>query len=135
MLIRINVFLGHSKLLCYLFSIGDMQKSICLWQLTFKIMPLSVIYYDVTYWLASFFYFILFFWLANRYFILFIFFPFIFISWRLITLQYCSGFCHTLTWGSGWGPHVNVSFFYIFYQITWFGYFDWITNYSCLLTT
>ena len=28
----------------------------------------------------------------------FIFFPFIFISWRLITLQYCTGFCHTLTW-------------------------------------
>ena len=26
------------------------------------------------------------------------FFWFIFISWRLITLQYCSGFCHTLTW-------------------------------------
>ena len=25
-------------------------------------------------------------------------FYFIFISWRLITLQYCSGFCHTLTW-------------------------------------
>ena len=25
------------------------------------------------------------------------FFPFIFISWRLIILQYCSGFCHTLT--------------------------------------
>ena len=25
------------------------------------------------------------------------FFYFIFISWRLITLQYCSGFCHTLT--------------------------------------
>ena len=24
------------------------------------------------------------------------FFPFIFISWRLITLQYCSGFCHTM---------------------------------------
>ena len=24
--------------------------------------------------------------------------PFIFISWRLITLQYCSSFCHTLTW-------------------------------------
>ena len=22
----------------------------------------------------------------------------LFISWRLITLQYCSGFCHTLTW-------------------------------------
>ena len=31
--------------------------------------------------------------------ILVFFFPsFIFISWRLITLQYCSGFCHTLTW-------------------------------------
>ena len=29
---------------------------------------------------------------------IFYFFPFIFISWRLITLQYCSGFCHTLTW-------------------------------------
>ena len=28
---------------------------------------------------------------------LFIYFPFIFISWRLVTLQYCSGFCHTLT--------------------------------------
>ena len=23
---------------------------------------------------------------------------FFFLSWRLITLQYCSGFCHTLTW-------------------------------------
>ena len=30
----------------------------------------------------------------------FFFSPFIFISWRLITLQYCSGFCHTLTWVS-----------------------------------
>ena len=27
-----------------------------------------------------------------------LFFSFIFITWRLITLQYCSGFCHTLTW-------------------------------------
>ena len=26
-----------------------------------------------------------------------IFFFIFFISWRLITLQYCSGFCHTLT--------------------------------------
>ena len=26
-----------------------------------------------------------------------LFFSFIFISWRLITLQYCSSFCHTLT--------------------------------------
>ena len=31
------------------------------------------------------------------FFYLFIF-SFIFISWRLITLQYFSGFCHTLTW-------------------------------------
>ena len=23
---------------------------------------------------------------------------FIYFNWRLITLQYCSGFCHTLTW-------------------------------------
>ena len=27
-----------------------------------------------------------------------IFFLFYFYSWRLITLQYCSGFCHALTW-------------------------------------
>ena len=25
---------------------------------------------------------------------------FIYLNWRLITLQYCSGFCHTLTWVS-----------------------------------
>ena len=29
---------------------------------------------------------------------LFVCFLFIFISWRLITLQYCSDFCHTLKW-------------------------------------
>ena len=43
--------------------------------------------------------------------LLFLFyFPFIFISWRLITLQYCSGFCHTLTWishGFTCVPHPN----------------------------
>ena len=36
------------------------------------------------------------------------FFSFIFISWRLITLQYCSGFCHILTWishGFTCAPH------------------------------
>ena len=33
----------------------------------------------------------------NTFIYLFIF-SFIFISWRLITLQYHSGFCHTLTW-------------------------------------
>ena len=29
---------------------------------------------------------------------IYIFISFIFISWRLITLKYYSGFCHTLTW-------------------------------------
>ena len=27
-----------------------------------------------------------------------VFFKFIYFNWRLITLQYCGGFCHTLTW-------------------------------------
>ena len=38
------------------------------------------------------------------------FYSFIFISWKLITLQYCSGFCHTLTWishGFTCIPHPN----------------------------
>ena len=30
--------------------------------------------------------------------VLFIFLFFIYFNWRLITLQYCGGFCHTLTW-------------------------------------
>ena len=34
----------------------------------------------------------------SKFFFFFFFFSFVFISWRLITLQYCSGFCHTLTW-------------------------------------
>ena len=41
---------------------------------------------------------IFFFFLYLFYFFWVIFFSFIFISWRLITLQYCSGFCHTLIW-------------------------------------
>ena len=36
-------------------------------------------------------------WFASLSFFFFLIFIF-FISWRLITLQYCSGFCHTLTW-------------------------------------
>ena len=36
--------------------------------------------------------------MASHSIILFFKLLFIFISWRLITLQYCSGFCHTLTW-------------------------------------
>ena len=38
----------------------------------------------------------------------FSFFSFVFISWRLLTLQYCGGFCHTLTWishGFTCAPH------------------------------
>ena len=49
--------------------------------------------------------------LKNIYF--FIYFSFIFISWRLITLQYCSGFCHTLAWishGVTCIPHPNPPF-------------------------
>ena len=34
----------------------------------------------------------------DYFFFFFFFFSFIFISWRLITSQHCSGFCHTLTW-------------------------------------
>ena len=40
----------------------------------------------------------------------FFFFNFFFVSWRLITLQYCNGFCHTLTWishGYTCIPHPN----------------------------
>ena len=51
---------------------------------------------------------------------LFFFFPFIFISWRTITLQYCSGFCHTLTWishGFTCIPHRNSSSLLPFYLI------------------
>ena len=33
-------------------------------------------------------------------------FLFIYFNWRLITLQYCTGFCHTLTWIS-MGVHVS----------------------------
>ena len=41
--------------------------------------------------------FFFFFWNVVTY-ATYFFFPFIFISLRLINLQYCSGFCHTLTW-------------------------------------
>jgi len=37
---------------------------------------------------------------------LFIFNEFIYFNWRLVTLQYCSGFCHTLTWISHGYTHV-----------------------------
>ena len=40
----------------------------------------------------------------------FFFFSFIFIIWRLVTLQCCSGFCHTLTWISHTFTCVQVHF-------------------------
>ena len=46
---------------------------------------------------------------GNKNTICFSFFSFICISWRLITLQYCSGFCHTLIWisyGFTCAPHL-----------------------------
>ena len=50
-------------------------------------------------------------WMSKLFFVsVLFFFSFIFISWRLITLQYCSGFCHTLTWmshGFTCVPHPN----------------------------
>ena len=37
---------------------------------------------------------------VSAFYFLFSFFPFIFISWTIINLQYCCGYCHTLTWMS-----------------------------------
>ena len=44
------------------------------------------------------FYFIYYYFLPLGWLLFIYLFSLIFISWRLITLQYCSGFCHTLTW-------------------------------------
>ena len=57
----------------------DIVGSLCYCFLVFALffVPIFVLYY-----LMLFYYF----------------FSFIFISWRLITLQYWGGFCHTLTW-------------------------------------
>ena len=50
-----------------------------------------------------------------------LFFSFIFISWRLITLQYCSGFCHTLIWISQLLPK------FLFFNIYLFNFWlPWI---------
>ena len=50
-----------------------------------------------------------------------LFFSFIFISWRLITLQYCTGFYHTLTWISQGFTCVtpSITFFFPFIFISW----------------
>ena len=47
----------------------------------------------------------------------FFFFSVIFISWRLITLQYCSGFCHTLTWISHEVDFCNSKYALFFFSI------------------
>ena len=47
---------------------------------------------------VSAFYFLFNFLVCMKSFILFFYVSFFLISWRLITLQYCSEFCHTLKW-------------------------------------
>ena len=47
---------------------------------------------------SNFFFFLFFFSWREPHPCFYFYFSFIFISWRLVTLQYCSGFCHTLTW-------------------------------------
>ena len=53
-------------------------------------------------------------WMLSIFFVFFVFciFKTYLFNWRLITLQYCTGFCHTLTWIShGWTcvPHPEPS--------------------------
>ena len=55
-------------------------------------VPSSAIFYFLIYFILFFKTFI--------YFTLFYFKNFIYFNWRLITLQYCSGFCYTLLWMS-----------------------------------
>ena len=61
-----------------------------------SIFTKCVLFIYFLHYVSLYFLFIYLFFVVYRDFILF--FSFIFISWRLITLQYCSGFCHTLTW-------------------------------------
>ena len=58
--------------------------------------------------ICDFYFIFIYFFLQSEkfYFIFILFYLFIFISWRLIILQYCSGFCHTLTWISHGFPCV-----------------------------
>ena len=52
------------------------------------------------------------------------FFIIIYFNWRLITLQYCSGFCHMLTWishGYTCVPHPELpSHLHLLFLIFWF---------------
>ena len=98
----IRIFSGESALCIkwpkywsFSFSVSPSNEYSVLISFRIHWFDLAVLTYCIINWISheqfldiSFFFF-------NFY---FNFFPFIFISWRLITLQYCSGFCHTLTW-------------------------------------
>ena len=61
-------------------------------------------------------------WAKGRIKYIFKIFIYFFISWRLITLQYCSGFCHTLTWishGYTCIPHPNPPSLLPLHPILW----------------
>ena len=100
----------HSKHILFKFSLARESSHSQIW----IISPISII--DISYFC------LLFYWNgqeikmlnhngdSNYFYCIsdFIFFSFIFISWRLISLQCCSGFCHTLTWishGFTYIPH------------------------------
>ena len=99
---RIGAFYGKSVLK----FIRNCQK--CFFKMAVLFQWLTVLkmklwffftYYHILF--VNFFYFLLFSYCPTIFFFIF---SFIFISWRLITLQYCSGFCHTLT---SWTPILN----------------------------
>ena len=61
-----------------------------------------------------------------------IFFSFIYISWRLITLQYCSGFCRTLVWlshGFTCAPHLDEHFLICLFAICIFSLFPFVEHF------
>ena len=54
----------------------------------------------------------IYFYSLNKQIYIYMYYRFIYFSWRLITLQYCGGFCHTLTWishGCTCVPHPDPS--------------------------
>ena len=93
--ICVYIFLSSEKFLTYSFihwlsTLGE-QNCYCTMFLVCKLfLPLKIFQLEI-------FLFVMFVMEASKPKGLFVF-PFIFISWRLMTLQYCSGFCHILTW-------------------------------------
>ena len=69
-------------------TVGMLHK---IWYNSLKFIKLQYIYIYIYIYIYAFLHT-----QSSLYF--FNFFSFIFISWRLISLQYWSGFCHTLTW-------------------------------------